>query len=214
MITTMDFEGVPYVGVYGFCTDSVALLRPLLGKKYNTVNQVLKTPVVEVSIGKSMLVGVFVAGNSNCVVLPYFAEDAEVETVKEHTEIAIYPEKHTALGNLVLANDRACIVSPVLDRKFFQDALDTEVVKATLGGFTTVGSVGVVTNKAGVLHPSLSEEDVEFTEELLRISCDRATANMGVGYIRLCLLANSHGAIAGSQTTGPELFRIEDILEG
>ncbi len=214
MIAKMNFEGVPFIGAYGFCTDSLAIMRPYLGRKRKTVKRVLKTPVVEGTVGKSLLVGIFVAGNSRCIVLPYFAEDGEIETVKEHTEVVIYTEKYTALGNLVLANDRACIISPVLDRKFFQDALDTEVVKATLGEFSTVGSIGVVTNKAGVLHPSLSEEDVEFVEELLRIPCDTATANMGVGYIRLCLLANSHGIIAGTQTTGPELFRIEDILEG
>ncbi|KYK37240.1 MAG: translation initiation factor IF-6 [Theionarchaea archaeon] len=219
MITKMDFEGIPFIGVYGFCTDSLTMIRPYLGKKYKSAQQVLQTPVIETTVGKSALVGVFVAGNSTCVVAPFFAEDAEIDAVKMCSEsdaevkVTVYPGKHTALGNLVLANDKACIISPVLERKFFQDALDTEVVRATLGGFTTVGSIGVVTNKAGVFHPSLSDEDVEFAEEVLRIPCERATANMGVGYIRLCLLANSHGAIAGTQTTGPELVRIEDILE-
>ncbi|KYK33084.1 MAG: translation initiation factor IF-6 [Theionarchaea archaeon] len=212
MITKMSFEGIPFIGAYGFCTDSVTLIRPYVRKK-DEIKKVLQTPVVETTIGKSALLGVFVTGNSACVVLPYFAEDAELETIA-HTEVAVYPEKHTALGNLVLANDKGCIISPVLDDTFFRDALGTEVVKACLGEFVTVGSVGVVTNRAGVLHPSLSEEDVEFVEELLRVPCDTATANRGVGYIRLCLLANSHGAIAGQSTTGPELVRIEDILEG
>lgn len=214
MITKMDFEGVPFVGAYGFCTDSVTLIRPHVRKK-DEIEKVLHTPVVETTIGKSALVGVFVTGNSTCVVLPYFAEDIEVAEVETaHTEVAVYPGKHTALGNLVLANDKGCIISPVLDDTFFQDALGIEVVKAALGEFATVGAVGVVTNKAGVLHPSLSEEDVEFVEELLRVPCGTATANRGVGYIRLCLMANSHGIIAGRLTTGPELVHIEDILEG
>lgn len=208
----MDCEGVPFIGVYGFCTDSVTVVSPTV-KKRTKVETVLKTPVVETTLGRSGLVGVFAAANSRCVVIPYVAEDGEIAAVKEVVNVAVYPKKHTALGNLVLANDNGCIISPVLDRTFFQDALDTEVVKATLGEFSTVGSVGVVTNKAGVLHPRLTEEDVEFVEELLRVPCDTATANRGVGYIRLCLLANSHGAIAGKLTTGPELVRIEDILE-
>ncbi len=211
MISKMDFEGVPFIGAYGFCTDSVILLRSDVGRKKKMVEEVLQVPVVEATIGKSPLVGVFVTGNSRCVILPYFAEDGEKEAIC--TEFAVYPEKYTALGNLVLANDRGCIISPLLDHAFFRDALGTEVVKATLGGFSNVGSVGVVTNKAGVLHPSLSEEDIEFVEELLHVPCGTATANRGVGYIRLCLLANSHGIIAGRSTTGPELVRIEDILE-
>jgi translation initiation factor 6 len=214
MISKMDFEGIPFIGVYGFCTDSLTVIRPNLGKKCATVQDVLQTPVLETTVGKSYLLGVFVAGNSKCVVVPYFVEEKEKTSMREHVTVAVYPKKYTALGNLVLANDKGCIISPVLDRKFFQDVLDTEVVKAKLGEFPTVGAVAVVTNRAGVLHPSLSEEDVEFVEEVLHISCDMGTANRGVGYIRLCLLANSHGAIAGRQTTGPELVRIEDILEG
>lgn len=214
MISKMDFEGIPFIGVYGFCTDSVTMIRPNLGKKCEKMKEVLRTPVVEVTVGKSNLLGVFVAGNSRCVVLPYFIEEEEIKTAKEHCEVAVYPKKHTALGNLVLANDKAGIVSPTLDKKFFEDALGTEVVKAKLGEFTTVGSVGVVTNKAGLLHPSLSREDVEFVEELLQVPCASATANKGVGFLRLCLLANSYGAIAGRHTTGPELVHIEDILEG
>ena len=214
MIVKMDFEGIPFIGVYGFCTDSAAMIRPNVGKKSEEIQTVLQTPVVEVTIGKSALLGVFMTGNSTCTVVPYFVEEHEVETLKEHVDVAIYPKKHTALGNLVLANDKGCIISPVLDRAFFQDALDTEVIRAELAGLSTVGSMGVVTNRAGILHPLLSEEDVEFAEELLRVPCSTATANRGVGYLRLCLLANSHGIIAGRQTTGPELVHIEDILEG
>ncbi len=214
MISKLDFDGIPFIGAYGACTDSVTLIRPNLGRKVATVKRVLTTPVLETTIGKSYLCGVFAAGNSQCVVVPYFAEEDEISSIKKGVNCCVYPGKYTALGNLVLANDKACIISPVLDRAFFQDALNTEVVKATLGGFSTVGSVGTVTNKAGVLHPSLSEEDVAFVEEVLRVPCSTATANKGVGYIRLCLLANSYGALAGRQTTGPELVRIEDILEG
>lgn len=214
MISKLDFEGTPYIGAYGLCTDSLTVLRPHLGKKAQKVKDVLQTPVVETTVGRSSLVGVLSAANSSCVVVPYFADEKELEHIQAVTNIAVYPEKHTALGNLVLANDKACIISPVLDRTFFQDALNTEVVSAKLGDFLTVGAVGVVTNSAGVLHPSLTKEDVEFVEEVLQISCDTATANKGVGYLRVCLLANSHGAVAGLETTGPELFRIEDILEG
>ena len=210
----MDFEGIPFIGAYGFSTDLVTWIRPNVGKKRKKVEEVLQTPAVEATIGKSILLGVFVAGNSHSVVVPYFAEDAEVALMREYTDVHVYPEKHTALGNLVLANDRGCIISPELDRHFFQDALGTEVVNGTLGDFSTVGSVGVATNRAGLLHPGLKEDDVEFVEELLHVSCGTATANRGVGYIRLCMLANIHGALLGQLTTGPEVVHIEDILEG
>ncbi len=214
MISKMDFEGIPFIGAYGSCTDSLTLIRPDLGRKREKVTEVLRTPVVETTIGKSHLLGIFVAGNSTRVVVPYFAEEDELTLIRDYAEVHVYPEKHTALGNLVLANDKGCIISPVLNRDFFQDALNTEVVKAKLGSFSTVGSIGVVTNKAGLLHPSVPGEDIEFVEEVLKVPCATATANRGVGHIRLCLLANSNGAIAGRQTTGPELVHIEDILEG
>ncbi|MBU7018758.1 MAG: translation initiation factor IF-6 [Theionarchaea archaeon] len=214
MISKMDFEGIPFIGAYGFSTDLVTLIRINVGKNRKKVEEVLQTPVVEATIGKSILLGVFVAGNSSSLVVPYFIEDAEAALISEYTNVHVYPGKHTALGNLVLSNDRGCIISPELDRHFFQDALGTEVVNGTLGGFSTVGSVGVATNRAGLLHPTVTEDDVEFVEELLHIPCGTATANRGVGYIRLCMLANTYGAILGQLTTGPEVVHIEDILEG
>jgi translation initiation factor 6 len=214
MITKMYFKGIPFIGAFGCCLDSVTMIMPNLGKKAVKVQNVLKTPVIETTIGKSGLLGIFATGNSSGVVVPYFLEDQEKSLIEEHIQVLPYLGKHTAIGNLVLANDKGCIISPLLDRKFFQDALDSEVVCSTLGGYQTVGSVGVVTNRAGMLHPDLSDEDIAFVEEILHISCARATANKGVGYMRLCLLANSQGAIVGGQTTGPELVHIEDILEG
>jgi translation initiation factor 6 len=214
MITKMDFKGIPFIGAFGCCLDPVTMIMPNLGKKAVEVQNVLKTPVIETTIGKSGLLGIFATGNSSSVVVPYFLEDQEKSLIEEHIKVSVYPGKHTAIGNLVLANDKGCIISPLLDRKFFQDVLDNEVVCSTLGGYQTVGSVGVVTNRAGMFHPDLSDEDIEFVEELLHISCARATANKGVGYMRVCLLANSQGAIVGRQTTGPELVHIEDILEG
>lgn len=214
MITKIDFHGIPYIGAYGFCLDSVTIIMPNLGKKIARVEEALKTPVVETTIGKSGLLGIFTTGNSSGIVVPHFCEDQEKSLIAQHIPVSIYPGKHTAIGNLVLANDKGCIISPLLEEKFFQDVLDNEVVCTTLGGYQTVGSVGVVTNQAGMLHPDLSDEDIAFVEDILHISCERATANRGVGYIRLCLLANSHGAIVGGETTGPELVHIEDILEG
>jgi translation initiation factor 6 len=106
MISKMDFEGIPFIGAYGFSTDLVTLMRPSVEKKRKKVEEVLQTPAVEATIGKSILLGVFVAGNSHGLVAPYFIEDAEVALIREYTDVHVYPEKHTALGNLVLANDR------------------------------------------------------------------------------------------------------------
>jgi translation initiation factor 6 len=42
---------------------------------------------------------------------------------------------------------------------------------------------------------------------------DVGTINCGVPYVGTGLLANSHAAVAGSMTTGPEMFIIGNALD-
>lgn len=70
-IERLDFENSPpYLGVYGRATDRVLLLREGLGeKKLEVLREVLKVPIIETSIMKSRIVGIFAAGNSNAIIV-------------------------------------------------------------------------------------------------------------------------------------------------
>jgi len=50
-------------------------------------------------------------------------------------------------------------------------------------------------------------------EELFELPVDVGTVNLGSPLVGSGLLANSYGYLAGDETTGPELGRIEDALD-
>ncbi|ALM75217.1 translation initiation factor IF-6 [Thermococcus barophilus] len=222
-IERLDFENSPYLGVFGVATDRVLLVREgLQEKKLNVLREVLKVPIIETSIMKSRIVGIFAAGNSNAIVVPYYIWDTELERInaalREYgLDIRIEPflSKLTALGNLILANDKAALVSAKFTReeaKQLEDILGVEVERGIIAEFHAVGSVGVVTNKGGLVHPETTEEELEWLRDLFKVDIYLGTANQGVPFVGSCMLANSFGVVVGHLTTGPEIVKIEEAL--
>ncbi len=222
-IERLDFENSPYLGVYGTATDRVVLVREGLGeKKLEVLREVLKVPLIETSIMKSRIVGIFAAGNSNAIVVPWYVWDAELEAInsqlKEYgidMEVVPFQSTLTAFGNLILANDRAALISTKFTKeeaKKLGEVLGVEVERGMVSDYHAVGSVGVVTNKGGIVHPEATDEELEWLHDLFKVDVYVGTANMGVPFVGSCLLANSHGVVVGHLTTGPEIVRIEEAL--
>ncbi|MFA4663273.1 translation initiation factor IF-6 [Pyrococcus kukulkanii] len=222
-IERLDFENSPYLGVFGVATDRVVLIREgLQEKKLDVIREVLKVPVIEASIMKSRIIGILAAGNSNAIIVPWYIWDTELEEIKGKfkeygidTEIVPFETKYTALGNLVLTNDKAALVSTKFSReeaKKIGDILGVEVERGVIAGLHAVGSAGVVTNKGGLVHPEASDEELKWLSELFKVDVYVGTANMGVPYVGSCMLANSNGVVVGHLTTGPEIVKIEEAL--
>ncbi|RLF90777.1 translation initiation factor IF-6 [Thermococci archaeon] len=222
-IERLDFENSPYLGVFGLVTDRIALIREgLPGNKLEILEEVLNVPLIETSIMKSRIIGLLSAGNSKAILTTYYAWDRELESIRNSLkeldiDMRVEPimTSHTALGNLILTNDTAALVSPKFSReevKVIEDVLDVEVERGLIGEYHAVGSVGVVTNKGGLVHPDATEDELEWLEDLFKVEVYVGTANMGVPFVGSCMLANSKGVVVGSLTTGPEIVKIEEAL--
>lgn len=222
-IERLDFENSPYLGVYGLATDRVVLVREgLQERKLEVLREVLKAPVIETSIMKSRIVGIFAAGNSNAILVPWYVWDAELEHIKGQlkeynieTQVVPFKSTLTALGNLILANDNAALISAKFSReeaKELEDLLGVEVERGFIAQYHAVGSAGVVTNKGGLVHPEATDEELEWLRDLFKVDVYVGTANMGVPFVGSCMLANSHGVVVGHLTTGPEIVKIEEAL--
>jgi len=70
----------------------------------------------------------------------------------------------------------------------------------------------VATNQGILAHPRISEAEIAVLEDLFGLPVDVGTVNFGSPLVGSGLLANSHGYMAGLDTSGPELGRIEDAL--
>jgi translation initiation factor 6 len=151
------------------------------------------------------------------MLLPNSVRDEELAQIKSVFEgnITIMETKKTAYGNLVLANDKGAVVDPrlkALEIKQISDTLGVEVETTEIAGLPYVGSLAVATNKGLLAHPLLKDEERKTLESVFKVPVDVGTVNCGIPYVGTGLIANSHAAVAGSMTTGPEMFIIEHVL--
>ncbi len=219
-VEKLNLYGNPNVGVYVAASDSYAIIpEDAEAGVEKVVMEVLKVDrVVRVKILDTRLVGVMVAGNSNGLLLPQGAEDeARFLGRVLSVNVALLPSRNNALGNLIVANDKAALVYPGLEReavKTVEDVLGVEVFKSSIAGIGAVGSIIVVTNRGGIVHPEASEEELRFLEDIFKVPFETGTINFGIEFVRTGLVANSYGALVGEDTTGPEIARIQIALGG
>jgi len=217
MIRRINLSGNPNLGVYISVTDSVALIPQNTPEKFEDVlREALEVEVLKVSISGSSLNGALAAGNSNGFVVSNQAMDREIDALAAAgVEAVRIPERFTAVGNLILANDNGAVASPLLSDDALQvigDVLEVDVKVSTLAGLNIIGSMGAVTNRGALLNPQASSEEINTIEDALGVEADVGTVNHGVTLIGACSVANSNGVLVGEETTGPELARIEEAL--
>jgi translation initiation factor 6 len=97
--------------------------------------------------------------------------------------------------------------------KQVSDTLGVEAVAGEIAGLPYVGSLAAVTNKGVLAHPLLKEDEKKVLESIFKVPVDVCTVNCGIPYVGTGLIANSHAAVAGSLTTGPEMFIIGNALD-
>jgi translation initiation factor 6 len=210
--------GSASIGVYSLATENLVVIPTMVPfEKAEEFSTWLKVKLAYTSISGSVLAGALACANSNGMLLPNSIHDEELKNIKAVFEgnITIMETKKTAYGNLVLSNDKGAVVDPRLkapEIKQISETLGVEAVPSEIAGLPYVGSLAVATNKGLLAHPLLTEEEKKTLESVFKVPVDVGTINCGIPYVGTGLIANSHAAVAGSMTTGPEMFIIEHAL--
>lgn len=219
MIKRLNFFGNPNVGVYALATDKFVIVpRKLPKRTRKSIEEILNTPVIATDIGQSRILGVLVAANSNGICVPPYTMDREIAFIKKDLDIRVdrIPTNLTALGNNILCNNKSALVNPELERSsrdLISDVLDVEVIAGLINERSTVGSASVITLKGVLVPPVQDKEELQWIKEVFGVPVSLGTINGGVPFVGSGLIANSYGAIAGVQTTGPELARVALAFE-
>ncbi len=211
------FNGDPNVGLYGFANDEYCLLG--LKPKEKILKQMkltLKTDVKISTIAGTELTGLFIAGNKNGIILPKIIEEYELKKLKKlfDLNLEIIKSKQTALGNLILCNDKGCLISEKLKRfkKKISDTLNCEVEIGKIANLDIVGSIAVANNKGCLCHREATEEEMKKIEEILKVKVDVGTVGYGSTFIKSGIIVNSRGIVFSEISTGPEIGRYEEVF--
>jgi len=212
----LNISGTSVLGVFATCTEDHVFVPPDISDEMLSDLEVsLGVKGVRISVGGSSVVGSLIGGNSNGVVAAGFILDRELRKIRKYTRAAKLSGGLNASGNLILANDNAALVHPDLSNKaagMIEKALGVDVMKGTIAGLKTVGMAGLATNKGVLVHPKTTANEIAVLEELFKLPVDIGTVNFGSHLVGSGILANSKGYVAGEDTTGPEITRIEDAL--
>jgi len=217
-IEKISIYGSSSIGVFIFTSETFSLIPPDIDfRKIKIIENTLNTKVFSTTIMNSKLLGIFVIGNSKGILVPKLVLEREISSLKKYLDninIGIIDSKATALGNLILTNDHAAIVSPYLSglSKKIQEILDVEVIIKDIGGSPLVGAMALVTNRGGLVHPMIPDDEIDFLKDFFKVNMNVGTINRGYPYIRVGMVANSKGALIGMDTTGPEIMRIMATL--
>lgn len=217
-IFLLDTFGSPCIGIFMRATEKFLIVPNQVPEtKVKKLEDWFEIRIAKTNVGGSVLLGPLICANSNGLILPKYVWSEEVESLKslEDINITIAQSKITAYGNLVLTNDYGAVADPRLkkeDLNMVSDTLGVEVVQGEVAGLPYVGSLTTVTNRGIMAHPLIKPEEEALLKEVLKVPVGVGTVNCGIPYISTGLIGNSKVAVAGFDTTGPELFMIGQAL--
>lgn len=169
------------------------------------------------TIAGSSTVGALITGNNAGLVVSDRIAIREKQRLVDVVEppVAEVSGPINAAGNVVLANDYGAVVHPDVSDETVDtvaSTLDVPVERFSLAGIKTVGTAAVATNNGVLCHPKATDAELDELEAVLDVPADIGTINYGAPLVGSGLIANASGYVAGTDTTGPELGRIDDAL--
>lgn len=212
-----NLYGDPNIGLYGFATDNYCLMG--VEPQQNILQKIkdfLKVNIIASTIAGIELVGLFVSGNSNGIILPKIVEDFELKKLKKlGLNLKIIESRETAMGNLILCNDKGCLIASQLKKykKEISDTLGCEVEIGKIAGLDIVGSCAVTNNSGCLCHREATEEEMKTIEGLLKVKVDVGSVSYGSPFIKSGIIVNSKGIVFSEQTTGAEMGRLDEVFK-
>jgi translation initiation factor 6 len=220
-IKKMSINGNPNVGLYVYATDSYAIVgRDVSPSQAEEIGKILDVPIFHMNIAGTSLVGVFLAGNDKCLLVPSIAFDSEIKKIDEISKkigfhYEIINTDLTALGNNILCNNKGCMVNPDFPkavREEIANAVKVPTKEGKIAGLPTVGSLAAMNDKGCAIHRDSEKFEIDFVSSLLDIECEEATVNLGNPFVKSGIIVTNKGFIVGSASGGPEIVYLEQLF--
>jgi len=219
-VAKLNLNGDPNIGLRVVATDKFCIAGRDVSEKYDPIlAEVLKVPIIKISLYNTPLVGIFSAANSTHLFVPDIIFKSELEDLKNKlkkykVKIISLKTDHTALGNNLILNDAVCFASSLMEKSVIDAIKKTglKVIQTDLAETKIPGSLGILTNKGAIFAPNISKKEVKLIEKALGFEIGLGTVNMGNPFLSSGVTANSNGFLVGSLSSGPEIARIDEAL--
>ncbi|MDD2626600.1 MAG: translation initiation factor IF-6 [Candidatus Methanomethylophilus sp.] len=209
-------NGTFNIGVNAAVNESLAFIPPDAEPSFQTdLEEALGVRVYRTTVAGSHVPGSLIAMNSYGAAVSELAEESELEYIRKDLPVVLIPDRLNAAGNNILVNDNGALVNPEMGDSAVKELarlFNVEVVRATVAGANTVGSLCRCTNRGCVCTTDATDDDLAVIRDVLKVDVVRTTVNHGVQYVGAGVVANSTGALIGDLTTPIEMSRVSDGL--
>lgn len=215
-----NFRSNPNIGLYAYATDEYCLVGPEVPEEmHKEIADILGVPVHVCTIAGTGLVGVFLAGTNETLLIPHITNEHERERLIDlGISYAVIETDHTALGNNLVCTKNGCLASTEYsenERRAISDALGVPVKAFRVGEeVTVIGSCLATTSTGCLAHKGLADFEAAMAQSTLGVPVMLGTVNLGNPYVRSGLIANSYGMLIGDLSGGPEIVNAEEALRG
>ncbi len=216
-LITANYNANPNIGLFCYANDKYCLVpngfSPRLKKEFE---EVLKVPVHEVNAAGTSLLGVFFAGNDDCLLVPEIMFDSELRELDLlNIKYKVIQTELTALGNNLLVGKNMCIANPDYSDKALKDieqAIGSPVKKGKIAELNIVGSLARGNKKGLLVSPDIKDFEKKFLSDNLKLTITTGTMNFGTPYVGSGIVCNSNGLIVGDFSGGPEIQNADEAL--
>ena len=215
-IDTVDIFGSDQLGIHLAAVGNV-LFHPLELPEpvIQTLDASLGLELQPLSIGGSNLIGALVCGNSRGIAVADIATESDIDRLTSYGDVVVMEGGVNTAGNLLVVNEKGAVASPSIPQEGLEilaEVLAVDVASTTVAGHDVVGSLAVANDQGVLLHPDVTPDEAMLIEDVLGVKPMVGTVSFGSPYVGAGVCASNTGAVSGTQTSGPELNRIEDAL--
>jgi translation initiation factor 6 len=214
-----DFNGIMNIGLYIFVNDKFALVgKEIPDKVEEEIKEVFKVPVHRINLAGTSLIGVFVAGNNNQILIPGITFEHEREELQKlGINFKVLDTRLTGLGNNIIMGDTHALISPEfteIEAKKISELMEVKAERAKFNEVNAIGNLAVINRAKGkaLVSNDLTQEEIRLIEKTFNVLATPGSVNMGSPYIKSGVVANSHGFAMGSASGGPELSNADEAL--
>ena len=217
-IALMEFESNPNIGLYMFVNDKFCILgKDVNSSKKAEIEKILGVPVYFAKVLGTELVGVFISGNNNFILIPEILEN-EFSIFKEiadkhNIDLIKISDKFNTLGNNICISENKIIINAQYSKElisFLQKKTNINtIISINKKEFNGIGAMCRYVNGMFFVSEEFEEKDLKkFISEI----AGNGTVNSGSCYISSGLVGNNKGIILGSLCSTIEIQNITESL--
>ena len=217
-VSLMEFESNPNIGLYMFVNDKFCLLGVNVDSaKKKEIENILNVPVHIVTVLGTELVGVFVAGNNDFLLLPDMSEN-ELEKIRKIGEdakmkVIVLNDKLNTIGNNICVGDKIILVNNDYTASLInvlKEETGYEIVKFKNPEFKAAGALIIHSNGKYFVSQEVNESEVK---PILDKIASVGTVNKGGCFVASGVVGNSNGLILGSACSTVEIQNIVEAFD-